>query len=87
MKRASPESLARIVPFLGELRRRPGLTEKKPGIFYCRGKAFQHLHEDAAGLFADLRFVEGWRRFPANSAKDWKARLAAVDGVNGAALR
>jgi len=41
----------------------PGVVEKKRGIFYRDGAAFLHFHEDRAGLFADARVTDDWRRF------------------------
>ena len=61
------------------LRRRTALVEKRPGIFYVRGKAFLHFHEDRVGIFADVRDHGNWRRFPANSAAERATLLAAVD--------
>ncbi len=55
MKHAGAEALARLAPLLACLRGTPGLTEKRPGLFYIRSRAALHFHEDPAGLFADLR--------------------------------
>ncbi|WP_165843836.1 hypothetical protein [Phenylobacterium kunshanense] len=48
-----------VEPLLAELRTLPGLTERTRGVFYRKGRAFLHFHEDPAGLFADLRDAEG----------------------------
>ena len=32
-----------------------GLTERTPGTFYRRSRAFLHFHADPAGIFADVR--------------------------------
>ena len=40
----------------------PSLVERSRGIFYRRGVAVLHFHEDEAGLFADLKTRGAWRR-------------------------
>jgi len=55
VKHAGPASLASIESLLAALRALPGLTERRPGIFYRGSVAFLHFHEDPAGLFADLK--------------------------------
>ncbi|MDP2259847.1 MAG: hypothetical protein Q8J89_09050 [Caulobacter sp.] len=57
MKHAGPAALDRLEPLLVQIRTLPGLVEKSRGVFYRKGKAFLHFHEDPAGLFADVRFV------------------------------
>lgn len=59
MRHASPAALDRLEDLLGELRGLPGLVEKGRGIFYRKGRAFLHFHEDPTGLFADLRDASG----------------------------
>jgi tRNA-dihydrouridine synthase len=79
MKHAGAGALESLSEVLEGLRRRTALVEKRPGIFYVRGKAFLHFHEDRAGIFADLRGHGNWRRFPVNSAAECATLLAAVD--------
>jgi hypothetical protein len=55
VKHASAECLARLDHLLARLRAFPELVERKPGIFYLRGSAYLHFHEDPAGLFADVK--------------------------------
>ena len=55
MKHAGAEALDAIEPLLLQVRLLPGLIEKKRGIFYRKSKAFLHFHEDAAGMFADIK--------------------------------
>ena len=59
MKHAGPDALERLEPLLARLRAFPQLREKSRGVFYLRSKAFLHFHEDAAGLFADVRAPDG----------------------------
>jgi len=62
MRHAGPNSLAGFADVLAAIRRRPELTERKPGIFYRKAIAFLHFHEDPAGLFAtsSSRAVAGY---------------------------
>jgi hypothetical protein len=55
MRHAGAEALNRLEPLLVELRGLGLLTEKGRGVFYARGRAVLHFHEDPAGLFADVR--------------------------------
>ena len=61
MRHARAEALAQLEPLLAELRQLPGLRETARGVFYRGGRAFLHFHEDAQGLFADLRAKEAQR--------------------------
>lgn len=70
MKHAGKEALERAKSFLGEIRKMPGLKEKKPGIFYKGSRAFLHLHEDRDDLFADVRLADKWERTKINSVKE-----------------
>src|SRR5436309_3397995 len=63
VKHASAEALNALAPLLVQLRLLPELTEKKPGVFYRKSRAFLHFHEDPAGLFADVRLAAEFERF------------------------
>lgn len=64
---------------LEKLRLVPGLVEKKPGIFYCKSKAYLHFHEDVAGIFADVRLAgDGFERFAVNSRQEQDALLQRI---------
>lgn len=80
MKHATAATLARIGTLLGKLRTWPLLKEKSPGIFYLRGRAFLHFHEDPSGIFADVR-LDGadFSRFRAGTATEQEALLEAID--------
>ena len=79
MRHAGPLALGALSDLLTEIRRLPVIVEKKPGIFYTRGKAFLHFHEDTAGLFADAR-VHGkdFTRYPVNTQAGQAKLLAAL---------
>jgi len=79
MKHAAAGALEALGDLLVSLRARTGLVEKRPGIFYVKGRAFLHFHEDRAGLFADLRDGGDWQRFPVNDPDECASLLAAVD--------
>jgi hypothetical protein len=62
LKHAGESALRDLSKLLEELRRRPDLQERRPGIFYERGRARLHFHEDPSGLFADLKGGTNWVR-------------------------
>lgn len=82
MKHAGPDTLAMLDGLLKQLRGLPGLQERKPGIFYRRGSAFLHFHEDPSGLFADAK-LEGrtFQRMAVDSAVQQALLLSAVKHV------
>jgi hypothetical protein len=59
MKHATAAALDQLDSLLAELRRLPSLTERSRGVFYHKGRAFLHFHEDPLGLFADIRDASG----------------------------
>lgn len=79
MKHAGAGALDALSDLLESLRTRAVLVEKRPGIFYLKGKAFLHFHEDRAGLFADLRQDGDWQRLPVNNSDERAEVLALVD--------
>ena len=78
MKHASAEGLIPIAGLVEKLRREKRIKERKSGIFYWRGKAFLHFHEDPRGLFADLRGPDGWERYAVNDRRGEALLLAKV---------
>jgi len=79
MKHAGPAALAQLDSLLAALRARAGLREPRPGVFYRRGKAWLHFHEDPAGLVADLRCGAEWQRFCVTDPGGAGELLAAID--------
>ncbi|MFN3523013.1 MAG: hypothetical protein ACK4YQ_12255 [Phenylobacterium sp.] len=55
MKHAGAHALEQLSSLIAQLRGLEGLVERRPGVFYRKGRAFLHFHEDPCGLFADLR--------------------------------
>lgn len=59
MAHADEAALARLLPLIRQLREIRGLREMKPGIFYAKGSAFIHFHDEAGALVADLKRARG----------------------------
>jgi len=80
VKHATPAALDALEPLLAQIRELPGLTERSRGVFYRKGRAFLHFHEDPAGLFADLRDAAGedFERLDVTADSDWPSLLAAA---------
>jgi len=78
VKHAGAAALDRLEPFLAELRRIPGLVERKRGVFYRRSAAFLHFHEDPSGLYADVRVSEDFDRFCVESEEERISLLARI---------
>jgi hypothetical protein len=80
VKHAGGPALYRLEPLLARVRAFPELKEKSRGVFYRRGKAFLHFHEDPAGLFADVRTTPEFERLrvDADGGEELLRRLAAA---------
>ena len=76
MKHATAMALDQLGPILDALRTLPGLKERSRGVFYRKGRAFLHFHEDPKGLFADVR----------NAADDDFERIEVTGAAGRAAL-
>ena len=79
MQHAGPRALARISPLLEELRARPVLRERRPGVFELKSRAFLHFHDDPSGIFADVRLAEGFVRLPVTSSSQQADLLERID--------
>ena len=82
MKHAGQAALDALEPLLAEVRQRPGLTERKRGVFYRKTQAWLHFHEDPAGLFADLKDEADWLRFDVTGPEGRSALLSRLDAQN-----
>ena len=78
MKHAGPEALDRLEPLLTLLRDVPGLREKNRGTFYRGSRAFLHFHEDATGLFADVRVHTDFERMRVSTAAEQRRLIRLV---------
>ena len=83
LKHAGPQALDQVEKLLARLRRLEALVERKRGVFYHRSRAFLHFHEDPAGIFADVRDGDDFRRYRATTAAEWKVVVAAVERALG----
>ncbi|SDG78515.1 hypothetical protein [Paraburkholderia phenazinium] len=79
MKHAGPAALDTLALLIGAIRERGALKEPRPGVFYRKGKAFLHFHEDPAGLFADLRVDAEWERFRVSEQDERATFLVFLD--------
>ncbi len=79
MKHAGPRALDALDSLLNQIRTRPGLTERKRGVFYRKSRAWLHFHEDPAGLFADLKDGADWLRFDVTGPDGRAALLSRLD--------
>ena len=75
MKHAGPAAIDALEDLLAVIRAREGVKEKARGVFYRKGKAWLHFHEDPAGLFADVKIGGEWTRFAVDSTVERKALL------------
>jgi hypothetical protein len=74
VKHAGSAALDDLEDVLARVRAIDGLRERSRGVFYRKGTAFLHFHEDPEGPFADLRAGTGWTRVRVRS----KAERAAL---------
>jgi hypothetical protein len=79
MRHAGAAALDQLSDLIAAVRTRGGLREPRPGVFYRKGKAWLHFHEDHVGLFADLRVGQEWERFCVSDPNAQAGLLAAID--------
>jgi hypothetical protein len=79
VRHAGPDTLARIAPLLAQLRGRPALRERRPGVFELQARAFLHFHDDPAGVFADVRLAHDFVRMPVTSRSEQSDLLDRID--------
>lgn len=77
MKHASVTALEPLADLLSEIRTH-GVKEPSPGVFYRKGKAWIHFHEDDTGLFADIKAGSEWRRFRVSEPAERAGFLAFI---------
>ena len=78
MKHAGSEALSALGGLLDEIRSREGLVERRPGVFYRKGRAFLHFHEDSSGLHADMRVGAAWERVRVETRAERRALLSRL---------
>jgi len=85
VRHAGPAALAELGDLI-EAVRAYGLNEPRPGIFYRKGRAWLHFHEDPAGLFADLRAGADWQRYRVAEPTERAELLAAIEHSAGGGM-
>ena len=78
MKHAGQEALDSLEPLLSLLREVPDLREKNRGTFYRGSRAFLHFHEDATGLFADVRLQTDFERMRVSTVGEQRRFIRLV---------
>jgi hypothetical protein len=81
VRHATGSALARIDRLLAAIRREQRAKERRTGIFYVKGQAFLHFHEDPAGIFADLKSDGNWVRFAVNTKPEQEHLLQSIAKV------
>jgi hypothetical protein len=79
MKHASSAKIAKIEKELAELRKRTGLTEKKPGAFYRKGEALLKFEKDSKGPYAALKSGRNWVKLRLETQTEWNKLFAELD--------
>lgn len=81
MKHAGALALDRLEGLIVRIRVLPGLKETSRGVFYRKGRAFLHFHEDPTGLFADLRDIGGvdFDRLDVTNPQTWDGLVATLE--------
>jgi hypothetical protein len=88
MKHAGAAALDSIEPLLVHVRSHSALKEKSRGCFYLKQKGFLHFHEDPAGMFADVRSLDGkdFDRLKVDEPQGADALLRQVAAILGGAV-
>ena len=79
MRHALPEDLGGAGWLIDALRASPQLVERKPGVFYRRGRAFLHFHSDPSGLHVDVRLADDFERHRVETREEQADLLKAVE--------
>ncbi|MGH7015749.1 MAG: hypothetical protein ACRED8_01545 [Caulobacteraceae bacterium] len=80
MKHAGSAALDALEPLLAKIRAADRLKERSRGVFYRKGRAFLHFHEEPSGLYADVRRAGGsdFERIRVDQPEGEAALLARV---------
>jgi hypothetical protein len=81
MKHATESTLRELTSLLSRLRSFDELVERRPGVFYRKGKAFLHFHEDPQGVFVDVRFKvdDPFLRLPVTTTPQQSTLLSKIE--------
>jgi hypothetical protein len=78
VRHATQADLDRIEGLLAELRKIPGLRERKRGYFSRGARAFLHFHEDAGDLYVDVKLGTEFERMKITNGTGQAEFLARV---------
>jgi hypothetical protein len=78
VRHATNDDLAGLSVVLAELRCVDDLVERRPGVFYRRGRAFCHFHADESGLFADVRLDDEFERMRVTTVREQRALVSVL---------
>jgi hypothetical protein len=81
VRHATPDDLDHLEPLLAELRKLPGLRERKRGYFSRESGAFLHFHEDADDFYVDVKLDSKFQRMRVTSLSEQAEFLAQVRGA------
>jgi hypothetical protein len=81
MKHAGADTLAELAGLLTSIREVAGLVEKANGVFYRKGQAFLHFHEDPTGLYADVKIAGVWQRHAVQSPEQRSSLAELVSNL------
>ena len=73
------QTLERLAPLLAVLRASPALAEVRPAAFHLDGRDFLHFHDEADGLFADVRLTKGRVRLPVETRAEQAELLDRIE--------
>jgi hypothetical protein len=78
--RARKVTLQRLEPLLDDVRALgiSGLIEKANGAFYRRRVGILHFHEDAEGVYADVKIGGEWQRVQIDRAEGRRRVLSLL---------
>jgi|SRR5882724_6735951 len=80
MQHAGSQAREQLSKLLDKLRARTALVERTPGSFYLHSKAFLHFHDDAAGLFADVKLdLRSFTRMRVSTQIEQSRLLTRID--------
>jgi hypothetical protein len=70
------EALASLLRRVGE---HAALTERTPGSFYRKSKAYLHFHEDPNGIYANVKLSgTEFTRVPATTSQEQERLLSLI---------
>lgn len=80
MSRARKATLEQLEPWLEQVRTLAidGLVEKANGAFYQRRNGILHFHEDADGVYADVKVAGDWTRVQIDRGQGKRRVLALL---------